>query len=149
MSRWVLVLIGAAVCLLQAQNTTSQQPPPNNTTLKKERPAAQATGAEEDPPEEDASLSVDSYSFNPLQSKKSVDIGNEYAKKHNFRAAAGRYKEATKWNDGNSEAWLRLGEAEEKLKNPQAAKEAYSKYLELASDAKNAAEIRKRLEKLK
>ena len=148
MSRWVLVLLAAGVCPLQAQSTPQQQAPPNTTTLKKEHPP-QATGAEEDPPEEDSSLSVDSYSFNPLQSKKSVDIGNEYAKKHNFRAAAGRYREATKWNDGNSEAWLRLGEAEEKMKNPQAAKEAYSKYLELASDAKNAAEIRKRLDKLK
>jgi tetratricopeptide (TPR) repeat protein len=148
MSRWVWLLLAGCVCFAQSQST-SQQSPPNNTTLKKERPAAQATGAEEDPPEEDSSLSVDSYSFNPLQSKKSVDIGNEYAKKHNFRAAAGRYKEATKWNDGNSEAWLKLGEAEEKLKDPHAAKEAYSKYLEIASDAKNAPEIRKRMEKLK
>jgi tetratricopeptide (TPR) repeat protein len=143
-----LALLAAGVCLSQAQDTPSQQPPPNTTTLKRERPA-QATGAEEDPPEEDTSLSVDSYSFNPLQSKKSVDIGNEYAKKHNFRAAAGRYKEATRWNDGNSEAWLRLGEAEEKLKDAQGARTAYAKYLELASDAKNAAEIRKKLEKLK
>ena len=148
MSRWVLVLLAAGVCLLQAQSAPPQQPPPNTTTLKREHPS-QATGAEEDPPEEDTSLSVESYSFNPLQSKKSVDIGNEYAKKHNFRAAAGRYREATKWNDGNSEAWLRLGEAEEKLKDPQGARAAYSKYLELASDAKNAAEIRKKLDKLK
>jgi tetratricopeptide (TPR) repeat protein len=148
MSRWVLVLLAAGVCLLEAQSTPSQQPPPNTTTLKKEHPP-QATGTAEDPPEEDTSLSVESYSFNPLQSKKSVDIGNEYAKKHNFRAAAGRYKEATKWNDGNSEAWLRLGEAEEKLKDPQGARGAYAKYLELASDAKNAAEIRKKLDKLK
>ncbi|MGP8246125.1 MAG: tetratricopeptide repeat protein [Bryobacteraceae bacterium] len=148
MSRWALLLLAAGVCLAEAQSAPSQQPPPNTTTLKKERPP-QATGAEEDPPEEDTSLSVDSYAFNPLQSKKSVDIGNEYAKKRNFRAAAGRYKEATKWNDGNSEAWLRLGEAEEKLKDPQSARAAYAKYLELASDAKNAPEIRKKLAKLK
>ena len=48
-----------------------------------------------------------------------------------------------------STAWLRLGEVEEKLKAPQAAKDAYTKYLEVASDAKNAAEIRKKLDKLK
>jgi predicted TPR repeat methyltransferase len=60
-----------------------------------------------------------------------------------------RFTEATKWNDGNSEAWLRLGETEEKLKDPKTAKEAYTKYLELASDAKNAGEIRKKLQKLK
>jgi predicted TPR repeat methyltransferase len=60
-----------------------------------------------------------------------------------------RFREATKWNDGYSEAWLRLGETEEKLKDPKAAKEAYARYLELASDAKNAAEIRKKVQKLK
>ena len=65
------------------------------------------------------------------------------------RAAAGRFEEATKWNSGDPEAWLRLGEAEEKLKEKKAAHEAYEKYLELASDAKNAEEIRKKLEKLK
>ena len=56
---------------------------------------------------------------------------------------------ATKWNSGESEAWLRLGEAQEKLKDHKAAREAYSKYLELAADAKNAEEIRKKVEKLK
>ena len=66
-----------------------------------------------------------------------------------YRAAAGRFAEATRWNGTDPEAWLRLGETEEKLKDPKAAREAYSKYLELASDAKNAEEIRKKLEKLK
>jgi predicted TPR repeat methyltransferase len=60
-----------------------------------------------------------------------------------------RFTEATKWNDGSSDAWLRLGETEEKLKDPKAAKEAYSRYLALASDAKNAPEIRKKLQRLK
>jgi hypothetical protein len=38
---------------------------------------------------------------------------------------------------------------QEKLHDSKAAREAYGKYLELAGDAKNASEIRKRLEKLK
>ena len=61
----------------------------------------------------------------------------------------GRFREATKWNDGNSDAWLRLGEAEEKNKDSKAARDAYEKYLKLAPDAKNASEVRKKLEKLK
>ena len=51
--------------------------------------------------------------------------------------------------DGNAEAWLKLGEVAERLKDSDKAREAYQKYLELASDAKNAAEIRKKVEKLK
>ena len=120
--------------------------------LQKERPKQATSDKEEVPPEEDASLANESYSFNPLQSKKDVGVGDYYAKKHNFHSAAIRYRSATKWDDGNQEAWLKLGEAEERLKDPSAARQAYSKYLELATDAKDAktaAEIRKRVEKLK
>ena len=66
-----------------------------------------------------------------------------------YRAAEARYRGAIKWNEGYGEAWLRLGEVEEKLKDPQAAKEAYAKYLEVEPDAKNAPAIRKKMEKLK
>ena len=44
---------------------------------------------------------------------------------------------------------VRLGEAQEKLKDSKSAKEAYSKYIALAPEAKNAAEIRKKLARLK
>jgi tetratricopeptide (TPR) repeat protein len=101
------------------------------------------------PPEEDKSIAVKEYAFNPLQAQKEIRTGNYYFKKGSYRAAAGRFEEATKWNDGEPEAWLRLGEAQEKLRDHQAAFKAYTKYLELASDAKNADEIRKKLEKLK
>ena len=101
------------------------------------------------PPEEDKSLSVREYGFNPVQAQKEIRTGNYYFKKGSYRAAAGRFEEATKWNSGEPEAWLRLAEAEEKLKEKKAAHDAYEKYLELASDAKNADEIRKKLEKLK
>jgi tetratricopeptide (TPR) repeat protein len=101
------------------------------------------------PPEEDAGAVAKTYSFNPLQSKKEVTVGEFYLKKGDARAAAGRFREATKWNDGNADAWLRLAEAEEKNKDLKAAREAYEKYLQVAPDAKNASEVRKRIEKLK
>ena len=94
-------------------------------------------------------MATTQYSFNPLQSQRDIAVGDYYLKQRNYRAAAGRYREATKWNERNAEAWLRLGEASEKAKDPEAAREAYTKYLALASDAKNAAEIRKRVQKLK
>jgi tetratricopeptide (TPR) repeat protein len=84
-----------------------------------------------------------------LQAQKELQIGNFYFKTGKYRSAAMRFTEATKWNEGNSDAWLRLGETEEKLKDSKAAKEAYTRYLALASDAKNAPEIRKKLQKLK
>jgi len=97
------------------------------------------------PPEEDKAKIQQQYSFNPLQSKKDVTVGEFYFKKGDFKAAAGRFREATKWNDGNAEAWLRLGDAEDKMKDAKAAHEAWEKYLQLAPEAKNAGEIRKKL----
>jgi tetratricopeptide (TPR) repeat protein len=149
MSRWVPVLFLAAFApLVRAQD----QPAQPAGQLKKERPKQATSDKEEIPPEEDAALNTDTFSFNPLQSKKDIAVGDGYAKKHNYHAAAGRYRSATKYDDGNELAWLKLGEAEEKLKDTDAARQAYSKYLELATDSKDsktAAEIRKRLEKLK
>lgn len=117
--------------------------------LKRERPKPPAAAHEEIPPEEDAGLKPTEYSFNPLQAEKEWKIGNYYFRKGSFRAAALRYREATKWNDGYPEAWLRLAETQEKLKDPKSAKEAYTKYIELSPDAKNAPEIRKKLARLK
>jgi tetratricopeptide (TPR) repeat protein len=143
MSRWIPALILLAVAPVHSQGPV----------LKKrgETPPAQTTGKDGLPPEEDTSAAVNKeYAFNPLQAKKEIIIGNEYFKKGSFRAAAGRYSEATKWNSGDPEAWLKLGEAREKLKDQKAAKEAYGKFLELA-DAKDkrAEEIKKKVEKMK
>ncbi|MGO9012927.1 MAG: tetratricopeptide repeat protein [Bryobacteraceae bacterium] len=151
MSRRLLALLALGAASLAAQDSGKSQPPPDSAPgqLQKTRPQPATSDKEEVPPEEDTSLATTTYSFNPLQSKRDVMVGKEYAKKGNYRAAAGRYLDATKWDDSNSEAWLLLGEANEKLKNKNAARDAYKKYLDLAADAKNAAEIRKKLAKLR
>src|SRR5580658_10024138 len=135
MSRWSI----AAVFAVWGAAAFGQQAPPS--------PAAE--DQVQLPPEEDKSGAPKEYKFNPLQSKKEITVGEEYFKKGNFRAAANRFREATNWNGGNSEAWLRLGEAEEKNRDPKAAIQAYEKYLQLVPDSKNAGEIRKRIDRLK
>jgi tetratricopeptide (TPR) repeat protein len=122
--------------------SAQQAPPP-----KEDLPPAE--GQDQLPPEEDKAKLPEEYSFNPLKSKKDVTVGEFYFKKSDFKAAAGRFREATKWNDSNAEAWLRLGDAQDKMHDTKAAREAWEKYLQLAPDAKNAAEVRKKLEKLK
>jgi tetratricopeptide (TPR) repeat protein len=138
MSRWVLALLLSFAATGLADD------------LKKERPKPPVSDQEEVPKEEDESLTTSKeYSFNPLQAKKEIRVGDYYFKKGSFRAAVLRFREATKWNAADSEAWLRLGEAAEKQKDDKTVKEAFAKYLELAADAKEAPEIRKKLEKLK
>ena len=101
-----------------------------------------------EPEEEEPSLKPKEYELNPIQAETEIRIGRYYMKKGSFRAAAGRFDEATKWNPASSEAFLMLGEAREKLKDAKAAKTAYAKYLELAPDGKMAEDVKKRMSKL-
>lgn len=143
-----MTLVGLASAF--AQDSKPQQTPPGKPVeLEKQRPQQKTSDKDAIPPEEDSSIGATTYSFNPLQAKKDIEVGNEYAKKHSYRSAANRFLSATKYNDGDAEAWLRLGETEEKLRDKAAAHDAYAKYLELSADAKNATEIKKRMDKLK
>lgn len=105
----------------------------------------QKKGEPQEPPEEDESLIPQEYSFNPLQAEKELKVGAFYFKKGSYKAAARRFEEAAKWSPGYAEAYLRLGEAREKLKDRQAAREAYKKFLELAPEHQRAAEIKRKL----
>ncbi|HWE48781.1 MAG TPA: tetratricopeptide repeat protein [Bryobacteraceae bacterium] len=136
MSRWIIAAVfTAGVAAVSAQQTPAPPPPAGDQVQL--------------PPEEDKSDAPKVYKFNPLQSKKEVEVGEYYSKKNDYRAAANRFLEATKWNDGNSDAWLRLAETQEKNHDSKAALAAYEKYLQLAPDSKNAGEVRKKIAKLK
>jgi tetratricopeptide (TPR) repeat protein len=148
MSRWILGLLLVAPALLPAQDQTTPPAAPPKPQLEQRTPP-KTSGKQEVPAEEDKSFLSEEHSFNPLQSQKSVETGDFYFKKGKFQGAAYRYQDATLWNDGNAEAWKKLGEAEEKVKDVKAAKDAYKKYLDIAPDAKDAASIRKKLANLK
>jgi len=133
-------LLGLA--LISPAFAQAQQSPPKDESAQ--------ISPDQLPPDEDAAAKAkEQFAFNPLQSNKDVIVGDEYFKKGNFRAAAARYIDATKWNEGNAQAWLRLGDAQEKMKDAKAARDAWQKYLQLAPEAKNAAEVKKKIEKLK
>ena len=150
MSRWIPILLLAGLAPLAAQDQTKPPTaPPDKQGELKDRPKPKTSGKQMVPAEEDKSFLSEAHSFNPLQSQKSVEIGDQYLKKGKVRAAANRYEDATLWNDGNAGAWLKLAKADEKLKDTAGAKAAYTKYLAVAPEAKDAAEIRKQLEKLK
>lgn len=138
--RWGAAILGVAAigCL------TAQEQSPGK--LKERQPAKQQQQQiEQEPPEEDEGLKEKEYSFNPLQATKETKAGEFYYKKGNYKAAARRFREATKWDPTSAEGFLKLAQAEEKRKDDKAAKEAYEKYLQLAPDAKDADSIRKKL----
>jgi tetratricopeptide (TPR) repeat protein len=139
MSRGAVAVLFSALILPAARAQDQPKQPA--------KPPAQQP-VEQEPPEEDANAKAKQYSFNPVQANKELQVGLEYWHKRSYKAAAMRFREATHWNPNLAEAWLRLGEAEEKRKNFKDAKEAYAKYLELQPEAKDSSEIRKKIASL-
>ena len=109
------------------------------------KPPAPPATQEQEPPEEDPDLKPKEYSFNPLEASRNIVAGNFYFKKGNYRAASRRYLEASKWDPTSAEALLKLGEADEKMRDFPAARQAYEKYLTVASDAKDLDTVKKKI----
>ena len=131
-----LWLAGAiAACALWAQQDKTPKP------AEQAKPPAQ----EQIPPEEDENLKPREYPFNPLEAENDLKVGNFYFHQGKFKAAVTRFREATRYNPQYAEAYLRLGDAEEKMGDKQAASDAYKKYLELAPDSKNAGAVKKKI----
>ena len=102
----------------------------------------------QEPPEEDESIATPKvYTFNPLQAKKEIEVGDFNAKRGNYKGAAYRYREATHWDDGNANAFFKLGDASERLKDYDSARDAFDAYLKLVTDKKKTAEVQKRIAK--
>ena len=143
---FLLAAVPLAAVLLQAQSTPARgeqqqaaQPSTNQT------PGSQLPPSEDLPPEEDQSVAPKTYAFNPLESERNIKVGNFYMHKGDYRGAAGRYSDATKYNPTSAEAFFKLGEAEEKLKRKDAAKTAFQRVLQVAPDSKLAREAKKKL----
>ena len=138
MKRWFLAPAALLCAFAQQQPPKPKQPPP----------AQQAQPKEEEPPEEDESLKPKVYALNPLESERNIRAGDFYFKKSKYSAALWRYTEATRWDPGSAEAFCKLGEVDEKLKDRAGARAAYSKCVEVSSDAKLTAEAKKHLDRL-
>jgi predicted TPR repeat methyltransferase len=100
----------------------------------------------EEPPEEDVNPREQTeYVLNPIQAEKEIRVGNYYLKKGSYKAAVRRYQEAVKWDPNSAEGWYKMGEAHRKMKNPAAAREAWTKYLEIEPDGKHANSVKKHI----
>ncbi len=115
-------------------------PPPATST-------APLPPSEDLPPEEDESVAPDHYSFNPIECDRNIKVGMFYMHKGSFRAAAVRFDAASKWNPTSAEAFFRLGEARDKLKDKAKARLAYEKVVQIAPDSRQAHEAKKKLGK--
>ena len=142
MARFALVAAGL-LCLLPAAPAQETSPHDSGFAERSEQPGDLI---DED---EDFAPKQSSYAFNPVQARKELKVGNYYAKKGSHRAAAGRYEEATRWDTNFAEAYMRLGMALEELDRDDKAIEAYTRFLRIEPDGKQARSVRRSLERLR
>ena len=109
-------------------------------------PAPQQVPDESTLPEEDESVAPEKFVLNPLESERNIRVGNYYWRKGKFRGALQRYERATKFNPNSAEAFYKVGEAEEKLQNQEAARLAFQKVVKLSPDSKLGREAKKKLD---
>lgn len=142
------MLLGA--CLLQLSVVSSAFGRQSPSSQQSQPKPAQQPPSEDDqnPPEEDESVAPEKFVLDPLESERNVKVGNFYMHQGTpagFRAALHRYERATRFNPRNAEAFYKIGEAQEKLKNKDGAKAAFEKVVQVAPDSKLAKEAKKKL----
>ena len=136
-------------CLLgvfSAFELTAQQPAGASTS--NQASPSQPSPEEAEPPEEDEAVKPKIYPLDPLEAERNIRVGNFYmrqGKTNGYRAAAGRFEDATKYNPNSAEAFFKLGEAEEKLKNKDKAKVAFQRVIRISPDSKLAKEAKKKM----
>jgi tetratricopeptide (TPR) repeat protein len=89
------------------------------------------------------------HSWDPHKAAKSVEVGDFYFKRKNYRAAEDRYREALRYKENDATATIRLAVCLEKLGILDDARAEYESYLRILPHGPQAAEAQKAIDRLK
>jgi tetratricopeptide (TPR) repeat protein len=89
------------------------------------------------------------HTWDPHKAAKSVEVGDFYFKRKNYRAAEDRYREALRYKDNDAIATIRLAVSMEKLGELDDARAEYESYLRILPHGPQAGEAQKAIERLK
>lgn len=87
--------------------------------------------------------------WDPHKAAKSVEVGDFYFKRKNYRAAEDRYREALRYKYNDAIATIRLAVCLEKLGILDDARAEYESYLRILPHGPQATEAQKAIERLK
>jgi tetratricopeptide (TPR) repeat protein len=89
------------------------------------------------------------HSWDPHKAAKSVEVGDFYFRRKNYRAAEDRYREALRYKENDAVATIRLAVCLEKLEMLDDARAEYESYLKILPHGPQASEAQKAIERLK
>jgi tetratricopeptide (TPR) repeat protein len=89
------------------------------------------------------------HTWDPHKAAKSVEVGDFYFRRKNYRAAEGRYRDALVYKDNDAIATIKLAVCLEKLGVLDDARAEYESYLKILPHGPQAEEAQKAIERLK
>jgi Flp pilus assembly protein TadD len=89
------------------------------------------------------------HTWDPHKAAKSIEVGNYYFKRGNYRAAEDRYREALRYKENDAMATIRLAICLEKLGVLDDARSEYESYLKILPRGPESDQAQKALDRLK
>jgi tetratricopeptide (TPR) repeat protein len=87
--------------------------------------------------------------WDPHKAAKSVEVGDFYFKRKNYKAAEERYREALGYKENDAVATIRLAICLEKLNLPDDARQEYESYLKILPRGPESEQVQKAIDRLK
>jgi tetratricopeptide (TPR) repeat protein len=88
------------------------------------------------------------HQWDPHKAAKSVEVGDFYFKRKNYRAAEDRYREALMYKDNDAVATFRLAVCLEKMARPAEALLEYESYLKILPFGPESTQAHKAIDRL-
>ncbi len=88
------------------------------------------------------------HPWNPMKALKSLEVGDFYFKRKNYRAALERYKEALTYKEGDAAASYKIALCQEKLGDRAEARKYYEQYLKILPEGPLAKDAHSSLARL-
>ena len=89
------------------------------------------------------------HTWDPHKAAKSIEVGDFYFRRKNYRAAEGRYRDALQYKSDDAVATIRLAVCLEKLGVLDDALAEYGSYLKILPHGPEAAQAQKAIDRLK
>ncbi len=89
------------------------------------------------------------HTWDPHKAAKSIEVGDFYFKRKNYKAAEERYREALRYKDNDAVATFRLAVSLEKLGILDDARLEYESYLKILPHGPEAEQAQKAIDRLK
>jgi tetratricopeptide (TPR) repeat protein len=139
--------LGSSVGESSSKDTQVDLSPPSDDA--KAHPQSSAAVADAEAAGLDTSGVGEFHTWDPHKAAKSVEVGDFYFKRKNYRAAQERYREALRYKDNDAIATLRLAICLEKLGVLDDARAEYESYLKILPHGPQAPEAQKAIDRLK